>query len=161
MGNTEQRKLYGIIEVTSIIVRSLLAGLPWCSYYQLCGSTFLGDVFTFLYVFGKSVILGTQARQLLSLVRSFLTLGLDHATYVTREEVVEAGSPDCSICYEPMQMPVKLACTHLFCEDCVMEWLDRERSCPLCRAPIVSTTQSTDGKPQYLDGSTSLFPQLF
>jgi len=109
-------------------------------------------------------VLGSQARRIYILVRSFITLGLDYGIYVSKEEIIEAGSPDCSICYEMMQSPVKLSCSHMFCEECVMEWFDRERSCPLCRANMVSPTGSRsvvdDIKPQYLDGSTSLFPQL-
>ncbi|KAJ0404698.1 hypothetical protein ATCC90586_001248 [Pythium insidiosum] len=173
-----KRKLYGIIELLSIFLRTLLASIPWCSYYQLCSSKFMGDVFTFSYIFIKGLVLGNQGRRILQLVQSFLTLGLEHATYVSREELVESGNPDCSICYEPMHYPVKLACSHMFCEECVMEWFDRERSCPLCRASVLTTappspgdaasihsptapvTSSEDVKPQFFDGSTSLFPQL-
>lgn len=101
----------------------------------------------------------------MSLVRSFVSLGLEFGTYVCPEDVVEAGSPDCSICYEEMTQPVKLSCSHMFCEECVTEWFDRERSCPLCRASMATSPRDAspdgDAKPQFLDGSTSLFPQLF
>lgn len=81
--------------------------------------------------------------------------------YVTHDELVEAGSPDCSICYETMRQPVKLACSHMFCEECVTEWFDHERSCPLCRASVGSgPTEEENVKPQFLDGRTSLVPQL-
>ncbi|GLE04779.1 hypothetical protein PINS_up013758 [Pythium insidiosum] len=173
-----KRKLYGIIELLSIFLRTLLASIPWCSYYQLCSSKFMGDVFTFAYIFVKGLVLGNQGRRILQLMQSFLTLGLEHATYVSREELVETGNPDCSICYETMHYPVKLACSHMFCEECVMEWFDRERSCPLCRASVVAAAAASstgdaesihssapalprdDVKPQFFDGSTSLFPQL-
>lgn len=113
----------------------------------------------------QGLILGTQGRKIITMVHSFITLGLDFGTYVTHDELVEAGSPDCSICYEPMNVPVKLSCTHMFCEECVMEWFDRERSCPLCRAAISMSGDGTgagadESKPQFLDGSTSLLPQL-
>lgn len=96
-------------------------------------------------------------------MRSFVTLGLEFGVYVSHEELAEADSLDCSICYEEMHQPVKLSCSHMFCEECVMEWFDRERSCPLCRANMASTSQhpQDEVKPQFLDGSTSLFPQLF
>lgn len=51
-------------------------------------------------------------------------------------------------------MPIKLYCKHIFCEACVLTWLDRERSCPLCRAEI------TDD-PIYRDGHTTHFIQLY
>ncbi|RMX63905.1 hypothetical protein DD238_004772 [Peronospora effusa] len=129
-----KRKLYGIIEMCSIFLRSLLASIPWCSFYQLCASKFMADVFTFAYLFIKFGI------------------------YVSPDELVEAGSPDCSICYESMKRPVKLACSHMFCEECVTEWFDHERSCPLCRANVESSgpTDAENAKPQYLDGRTSL-----
>lgn len=98
-------------------------------------------------------------------MRSFVTLGLEFGVYVSHDDLVEAGSPDCSICYEAMHQPVKLSCSHMFCEECVMEWFDRERSCPLCRASMATSprggSHDDEVKPQFLDGSTSLFPQLF
>lgn len=38
-------------------------------------------------------------------------------------QVIEAGDM-CAICQEKMQAPVLLRCKHIFCEDCVSEWLD-------------------------------------
>ncbi|ETN01972.1 hypothetical protein PPTG_16653 [Phytophthora nicotianae INRA-310] len=156
-----KRKLYGLIEMCSIFLRSLLASIPWCSFYQLCASKFMADVFTFAYVFIKGLILATQGRRIFILARSFVTLGLEFGVYVTHDELVEAGSPDCSICYETMRQPVKLACSHMFCEECVTEWFDHERSCPLCRASVGSGPSAEENiKPQFLDGRTSLVPQL-
>ena len=43
---------------------------------------------------------------------------------------------ECPICYEIMQAPIILACGHTFCEDCAQEWCGRDRTCPLCRAPV-------------------------
>ena len=98
----------------------------------------------------QGLILASQGRRIFKLVRFSL------------DELVEAGSPDCSICYESMKRPVKLACSHMFCEECVTEWFDHERSCPLCRASVESSgpTDAENVKPQYLDGRTSLVPQL-
>ncbi|KAF1779478.1 Zinc finger, RING-type, conserved site [Phytophthora cactorum] len=156
-----KRKLYGLIEMCSIFLRSLLASIPWCSFYQLCASKFMADVFTFAYVFIKGLILATQGRRIFILARSFVTLGLEFGVYVSHDELVEAGSPDCSICYETMRQPVKLACSHMFCEECVTEWFDHERSCPLCRASVGSgSSEEENVKPQFLDGRTSLVPQL-
>ncbi|KAI9921029.1 hypothetical protein PsorP6_001719 [Peronosclerospora sorghi] len=155
-----KRKLYGIIEMCSIFLRSLLASIPWCTFYQLCASTFMADVFTFAYLFIKGLILAAQGRRIFKLARSFVTLGLEFGVYVSHEAMVEAGCPDCSICYESMHQPVQLACTHMFCEECVTEWFDHERSCPLCRANVDSSGATEAVKPQFLDGRTSLVPQL-
>nr|CCA15828.1 conserved hypothetical protein [Albugo laibachii Nc14] len=165
-----KRKLFGIIEVVSIFIRSALAGLPWCTYYQIGSTESVADAVTFAYIFMKALVLGFQAQTIYTLIRSFVSLKLEFGTYVTEEDVVEAGSTDCSICYERMKRPVKLSCSHIFCEECVSEWLDREHSCPLCRASVRSADSSItqtnsarfpiQSRPQYLDGSTSLLPQM-
>jgi len=57
--------------------------------------------------------------------------------FVTPDEVIEAGTPHCPICFETLENPVSLdPCGHLFCEDCACEWLDVERSCPMCRSSV-------------------------
>ena len=40
---------------------------------------------------------------------------------VSQEELLENGIT-CSICREDMQSPIKLSCSHIFCEECVSEW---------------------------------------
>lgn len=46
----------------------------------------------------------------------------DRGKLATPEEVAEAGSPDCPICFEEMERPLLLPCQHLFCVECVAEW---------------------------------------
>ncbi|KAL9450767.1 hypothetical protein AB3S75_012493 [Citrus x aurantiifolia] len=46
---------------------------------------------------------------------------------------VNAAGDLCAICQEKMHAPILLRCKHIFCEDCVSEWFERERTCPLCR----------------------------
>lgn len=61
----------------------------------------------------------------------------------------------CPICQDKLASPVVLNCQHVFCEDCVCVWLDKENSCPMCRAKIAVK------KPQYKDGSTTIFIQWY
>ena len=35
-----------------------------------------------------------------------------------------------------MQTPIKLNCSHIFCESCINEWLDDHQTCPLCREVV-------------------------
>jgi hypothetical protein len=42
----------------------------------------------------------------------------------------------CSICFDHYIQPVTLPCRHVFCEHCVFEWLEKENSCPVCRAVV-------------------------
>ena len=44
---------------------------------------------------------------------------------------------------------------HIFCENCVLQWLDRQNSCPLCRATVANYD------PKWRDGSTAKWPQIF
>lgn len=61
----------------------------------------------------------------------------------------------CPICQDKLASPVILKCRHIFCEDCVCVWLDKENSCPMCRAKI------SVKKPMYKDGSTTIFIQWY
>lgn len=44
---------------------------------------------------------------------------------------------------------------HVFCEECVCLWLDRERTCPLCRSVAVDTLRC------WKDGATSAHFQVY
>lgn len=74
----------------------------------------------------------------------------------TKSMQVTAAGDLCAICQEKMHAPVLLSCKHIFCEDCVSEWFERERTCPLCRALVKPSDLRS-----FSDGSTSLFFQLF
>jgi hypothetical protein len=55
----------------------------------------------------------------------------------------------CPICQDKYNHPIKLKCKHIFCHDCASTWLDKEQTCPMCRAKILSK------KPTFKDGSTT------
>lgn len=42
---------------------------------------------------------------------------------VCHTKQVTAAGDMCAICQEKMHAPVLLCCKHIFCEDCVSEWL--------------------------------------
>lgn len=44
---------------------------------------------------------------------------------------------------------------HVFCEECLCLWLDRERTCPLCRSVAVDTVRC------WKDGATSAHFQVY
>lgn len=78
-----------------------------------------------------------------------------HSHVMESMQVIAAGDL-CAICQEKMHAPILLRCKHIFCEDCVSEWFERERTCPLCRALVKPADLRSFG-----DGSTSLFFQFF
>ena len=42
---------------------------------------------------------------------------------------------ECSICLENKEL-VATNCNHSFCENCLIEWLQKNENCPLCREKI-------------------------
>jgi len=55
-----------------------------------------------------------------------------------KPDIVEAMSTQkkddtCPICLDSKISFKKTVCGHLFCKDCIREWLDIHKSCPLCR----------------------------
>ncbi|KAJ7295628.1 hypothetical protein O6H91_Y174800 [Diphasiastrum complanatum] len=119
-----------------------------CHYESVCTSSFLNDV---IHVFGK-LFLG-ESRLVFRAGHSMISLAVSLILYCL--QVVTAGDL-CAICQEKMHTPIALRCKHLFCEDCVSEWFERERTCPLCRAVVKSADLRSFG-----DGSTCLFVQIF
>lgn len=82
--------------------------------------------------------------------------GACHGSPATAEDLAEVGG-ECSVCQEPPRSPVKLACGHVFCEECISEWLERSRNdCPMCRAVVVQQRVVS-----HSDGATPLLPVLF
>ena len=65
-----------------------------------------------------------------------------------------------------------LHCKHIFCEECVATWFDRDTTCPMCRyiitpchaqqhyKPIICRAKVSED-PSWRDGATSQFIQLF
>ncbi|KAK7088004.1 uncharacterized protein [Littorina saxatilis] len=56
---------------------------------------------------------------------------------------------ECPVCHDDFTNPKLLPCNHLACRDCVLSWLQKEGGqggCPLCRAPILFSTQQGQGQ---------------
>ncbi|KAM4843690.1 E3 ubiquitin-protein ligase RNFT1 isoform 1-T6 [Thomomys bottae] len=61
----------------------------------------------------------------------------------------------CSICQAEFQKPILLICQHIFCEECITLWFNREKTCPLCRTVI------SDQINKWKDGATSSHLQIY
>lgn len=44
----------------------------------------------------------------------------------------------CSICMMVLEIPVESPCEHIFCSECIKDWLAVESTCPVDRLPIHS-----------------------
>lgn len=74
----------------------------------------------------------------------------------------EEQSHDCSICMNTLRRPVILPCNHMFCEDCIGEWLQDHSSCPLCRLHLSPNADSLQAMPAAVTRGVSLgMPQIW
>jgi len=53
-----------------------------------------------------------------------------------RKQLAEEFS--CSVCSELFVEACTLDCTHSFCNECILTWLQRNDMCPVCRKPVHS-----------------------
>ncbi len=57
------------------------------------------------------------------------------------------ASEQCAICIEDLSGEQQtLACNHAFHSECIIGWLNRSNSCPLCRCEVVSGTVPQQGE---------------
>ena len=42
---------------------------------------------------------------------------------------------ECAICLD-QKVEVVLPCGHGFCNDCIVDWVSRDRECPMCREDL-------------------------
>ncbi|XP_077360897.1 E3 ubiquitin-protein ligase RNFT1 isoform X1 [Festucalex cinctus] len=113
----------------------------------------LGIFLALLYLILKLLGLYGQGTSLLKTVR--VLLKSEHTgTAATRSQCMEAGDV-CPICQGEYREPQALICQHIFCDDCIALWFNREKSCPLCRTVI------TEKVYKWRDGATSPHLQIY
>ena len=135
------------------VQRSMLPAPLWVRYFQ---NSLLPWAFAICLSALYLVVKAARVLELGSLagIAAAQVRGGVHGTTPTVEEVA-AAPRECAICQDDVHTPLRLVCGHIFCEDCVEEWLARESSCPMCRREVRRATLKPRG-----DGATSLFPFL-
>lgn len=151
-----QGQMLTLVEYTLLLYRTLLPTPVWYRFFlnKEYGSIF-SSVTAGLYLTFKLTSVIQKVRLVFAALRALSRKELHYGLSASTEEVTAAGDL-CAICQEKMHSPIVLRCKHIFCEECVSEWFDRERTCPLCRALV----KPADIK-SFSDGSTSLFFQFF
>ncbi|CAL7944442.1 unnamed protein product [Xylocopa violacea] len=148
-------KYFFMVEATSQLYRCVAPVQPWLYYffesYQGREKIF-GIGLSLLYTVNKGNDLLSRFKLFQTAIWKLLQ-NVNLGVSPSKEQLVASGGI-CAICHDQYSMPVRLHCKHIFCETCVVTWLNRECSCPLCRAAI------TDD-PIYRDGHTSHFIQLY
>ncbi|NXD39969.1 RNFT2 protein, partial [Copsychus sechellarum] len=149
-------KFYLIIEELSQLFRSLVPIQVWYKYIMgddPSSSYFLGGILIIMYSLCKSFDICGRVGS----VRKALKVLCTPQTYgvrATSQQCSEAGDI-CAICQAEFREPLILLCQHVFCEECLCLWFDRERTCPLCRSLTVDTLRC------WKDGTTSAHFQVY
>ncbi|KAH3877383.1 E3 ubiquitin-protein ligase RNFT1-like [Dreissena polymorpha] len=146
-------KYYMMIEVLSQLYRATLPIVPWFYFLYVPTKTWFSAVLTLLYIIAKCINLYSTAAMIKKAVRVFFS-NTKFGEKPSAEEI-KSREENCPICQDDYQDPVMLPCKHIFCENCVSIWFDREKTCPMCRAEI----QHED--PVWQDGSTSIHLQWY
>ncbi|KAM0023674.1 putative transcription factor C2H2 family [Helianthus debilis subsp. tardiflorus] len=151
-----QGQILTLVEYTLLLYRAFLPAPVWYRFFlnKEYGSLF-SSLTTGLYLTLKLTSAVEKIGSFYAALKALSKKEVNYGSHATAEQVSEAGDV-CAICQEKMQAPILLRCKHIFCEDCVSEWFERERTCPLCRALVRPADIRSFG-----DGSTSLFFQLF
>ncbi|XP_073130263.1 ERAD-associated E3 ubiquitin-protein ligase HRD1B-like isoform X2 [Henckelia pumila] len=84
----------------------------------------------------------------LELVRDLLHLTM----YMCFFLVIFVSDATCIICREEMTTAKKLLCGHLFHVHCLRSWLERQNTCPTCRALVVPSENGTSTSGSRADG---------
>mmetsp|Transcript_5716 Transcript_5716/g.20807 ORF Transcript_5716/g.20807 Transcript_5716/m.20807 type:complete len:661 (+) Transcript_5716:244-2226(+) len=141
-----------------LLYRLCLPSSVWWAYfvYRPAENSFLSPwVTTSVVVVYLYMVVQAVRAQLVDLWKAAKMIWMGNRRYgrdPSPAELEEYGN-HCAICYGEMNEPIALDCSHLFCEDCLAEWLVRgHSSCPVCRAEI---RESDALPPMYADGSTS------
>ncbi|CAL9189839.1 unnamed protein product [Musa hybrid cultivar] len=152
----QQCQMLTLVEYLLLLYRSFLPTPVWYRFFlnKEYGS-FFSSLTTGLYLTLKLTSAVEKVQSFISAFKALSCKDVSYGSYATAEQVITAGDM-CAICQEKMHAPILLRCKHIFCEDCVSEWFERERTCPLCRAVVKPA-----GLRSFGDGSTSLFYQLF
>lgn len=152
----KQGQMLTLVEYTLLLYRALLPTPVWYRFFLNKGyGSIVSSLTTGLYLTLKFKSIIEKVHPFFAALKALSRKEMHYGSYATAEQVNAAGDL-CAICQEKMHAPILLRCKHIFCEECVSEWFERERTCPLCRVLV----KAADIK-SYGDGSTSLSVQLF
>ncbi|URE42672.1 RQC [Musa troglodytarum] len=145
-----------LVEYFLLLYRSLLPTAVWYRFFlnKEYGSLF-SSLTTGLYLTFKLTSVVEQVQSFFAALKALSRKEVHYGSYATSEQVLAAGDL-CAICQEKMNVPILLRCKHIFCEDCVSEWFERERTCPLCRVLVKPAGLRIQVKMSEVDGSETI-----
>lgn len=148
-------KFYILLEHISCLYRSLAPTPHWIWFFSdpEPNGTVFAVFLTAAYLMVKGFLVFQTVRAVLRNVISFICDSMQVRT-PSKNDLLEYGCT-CAICQEDLLRPIMLKCRHIFCENCLLQWFDRQNTCPICRAVV------SNHDPKWRDGSTNSWPQLF
>lgn len=147
-------KYYMVIEQVSQLYRNLTPIPMWIAYLSDYTEShwIVSYSLTLVYLLAKAnavYVMGQEVRTSLKAVFQDIHYGTTPS-----DTTMKSAGDACPICQDDYKDPIQLHCNHVFCEECVAVWFDRERTCPMCRAKIVES-------PKWRDGNTTSYIQMF
>ncbi|KAL6988233.1 RING-type E3 ubiquitin transferase [Sarracenia purpurea var. burkii] len=119
----KQGQMLTLVEYLLLLYRALLPAPVW---YRFFLNTEYGSLFsslmTGLYLTFKLTSVVEKVQSFFAASKALSRKEIHYGAYATSEQVSAAGDL-CAICQEKMHAPILLRCQHLFCEDCVSEWI--------------------------------------
>ena len=154
-----RRQIFTMTESAMALYRTVAPIPVWYFYFSYARiNTVISSLCAGLYLAIKLTAAAERTKHVAFMAKGWVNGEAVYGRYATPEEGT-ACRDDCSICQGPHRCAIVLPCDHIFCEECVSAWLDREPTCPNCRhqvAPEATKAGSAGG-----DGSTNLLPHVF
>ncbi|PNY14227.1 RING finger and transmembrane domain-containing protein 2-like [Trifolium pratense] len=119
----KQGQMLTLVEYLLLLYRALLPAPVWYRFFlnKEYGSLF-SSLMTGLYLTFKLTSVVEKVQSFFASVKALSRKEVHYGAYATSEQVIAAGDL-CAICQEKMHAPILLRCKHIFCEDCVSEWI--------------------------------------
>jgi hypothetical protein len=128
-----------LIDLASLLYRSVLPVSLWIHYFDH-GETSSLNLFALMYLLNKFYNVSLTAKGAMQVIDHMINKKLEYGHYSTLEEYNSASSSlECPVCFDSPKQPVTLECKHIFCESCINQWLEKEKTCPVCRAEVLQS----------------------